>query len=318
MRQLFLGVEIGGTKQQIAVCDGSGQIVDMIAERVSHENGASDIQAWIKEKIAGLLMRYPDVQAIGVGFGGPLETATGRVLISVQVPGWKDFELKSWLEACFHLPVTVVNDTVAGGYAELKLGSGQKSDKFFYTNIGTGIGGALFVGGRTWDGIGYGAAYMGNTYTADWTAGKPGEVTRVETICSGTAIENRLRTSGYVPETSMLYEMCEGDCGKLDCRMLAAAAEHGDSFALEELDRVGRYFGISVANAISMLGVDTVALGGGIANLGDLILEPIRKYTDQYVFISGKGRYQIVTCELLDNNVPVGAALYARDGFHVV
>lgn len=73
-----------------------------------------------------------------------------------------------------------------------------------------------------------------------------------------------------------------------------------------------------MANAVSMLGVDTVAIGGGLANLGDLILEPIRKYADQYVFISGKGRFEVVVCELLDDNVPVGAALYARDGFHAV
>lgn len=318
MSRLFLGVEIGGTKQQIAVCDESGQIVEMLAERVPHENGASDIQAWIKEKSAVLLDRYPEIEAIGVGFGGPLETETGRVLISVQVPGWKDFELKTWLEDCFHLPVTVVNDTVAGGYAELKLGSGRKSDKFFYTNIGTGIGGALFVDGRTWDGIGYGAVYMGNTYTADWTADKAGEVARVETLCSGAYIEQRLQTPGYVPETSMLYECSGGDCTKLNCRLLAEAAQKGDAFALEELDRVGKYFGISVANAVSMLGVDTVAIGGGLANLGDLILEPIRKYADQYVFISGKGRFEVVVCELLDDNVPVGAALYARDGFHAV
>ena len=318
MQELYLGVEIGGTKQQIAVCDENGTIIDMVAEKIAHENGASDICAWLEAKIALLLQKYPDVKAIGVGFGGPLETATGRVLISVQVPGWKDFELKSWLEDCFHLPVTVVNDTVAGGYAELKLGSGRSSNKFFYTNIGTGIGGALFVDGQTWDGIGYGAVYMGNTYTADWTAEKAGDVTRVETLCSGTAIEKRLRTPDYVPETSVLYEMCAGDYEKLNCKILGEAAAQGDAFALDELDRVGHYFGLSVGNAITMLGVDTVALGGGIANLGDLILNPIRKYAEKYVFISGKDHYQIVACDLMDNNVPIGAALYARDGFNAV
>lgn len=318
MRQLYLGIEIGGTKQQIAVCDGVGGIIDKIAEKVPHENGAADIQEWVREKSAKLLMRYSDVKAIGIGFGGPLETRTGRVLISVQVPGWKEFELKKWMEGCFHLPVTVVNDTVAGGYAELKFGSGQKSGKFFYTNIGTGIGGALFVDGRTWDGIGYGASYMGNTYMADWTTPSPGKVSRIETLCSGTAIEKRLRSPGYVPKSSKLYDMCQGDCGKLDCRLLEVAAINGDLFAEEELDLVCRYLGICIANVISMLGVDTVALGGGIANLGELILEPVRKYTDQYVFISGKNRYQIVICKMLDNNVPIGAALYAQDGFNPV
>lgn len=318
MRQLYLGIEIGGTKQQIAICNGVGRIIDKIAEKVPHENGAPDIQEWVKEKSAKLLMRYPDVKAIGVGFGGPLETKTGRVLISVQVPGWTEFELKKWMEECFHLPVTVVNDTVAGGYAELKYGCGQESKKFFYTNIGTGIGGALFVDGRTWDGIGYGAVYMGNTYMADWTSPFPGDVSRLEALCSGTAIEKRLRSPEYVPKSSMLFDMCQGNYRKLDCRMLAAAAKNGDLFAKEELELVGRCLGICIANAISMLGVDTVALGGGIANFGELILEPIRKYANQYVFISGKNRYQIVICNLLDNNVPIGAALYAHDGFNPV
>ena len=150
MDQVYLGVEIGGTKQQIAVCNEKGAIVEMISEKVDHPNGAADILHWLEQKIPQLLARYPQIHSIGVGFGGPLETKTGRVLISVQVPGWKDFELKTWFEASFGLPTVVVVDTVAGGYAELKLGSGVGSRKFFYTNIGTGIGGSLFVDGKTW------------------------------------------------------------------------------------------------------------------------------------------------------------------------
>lgn len=318
MDQVYLGVEIGGTKQQIAVCNEKGAIVEMISEKVDHPNGAADILHWLEQKIPQLLARYPQIHSIGVGFGGPLETKTGRVLISVQVPGWKDFELKTWFEASFGLPTVVVVDTVAGGYAELKLGSGVGSRKFFYTNIGTGIGGSLFVDGKTWDGIGYGAAYLGNTYTADWTAEQAGAVDRIETLCSGTAIERRLRTERYVPADSALTGMCGGDISKLDCRMLRQAAEQGDGFALEELDRVGKTFGIGVANAVSMLGVDTISIGGGLANLGQWILKPVQKYAEEYVFISGKDRFDVTICTLLDDNVPIGAALYARDGFDPV
>ena len=151
MQQLYLGVEIGGTKQQIAVCDENGRIVEMVSEKVAHENGAVDKLAWLKRKVRLVLEKYPRVKSIGVGFGGPLETKTGRVLISVQVPGWKDFELKTWFEATFGMETIVVVDTVAGGYAELMLGSGKDSSKFFYTNIGTGIGGSFFINGYTWD-----------------------------------------------------------------------------------------------------------------------------------------------------------------------
>lgn len=318
MQNYYLGVEIGGTKQQMAVCDEQGLIVEMVSERIVLKRGAEDILEWISRNVPLLSAKYPNIIHIGVGFGGPLETATGRVLISLHVPGWKDFELKTWFENSFHIPTIVVNDTVAGGYAEYLLGSGKGSDKFFYSNIGTGIGGSFFVKDYTWDGIGYGASYFGNTYVADWTSEEKGAIERMEALCSGTSIERRLRTPGYIPEDSLLYAMCEGDVAQANCRMLGIAAEQGDAFTLKELDHIGYSYGIGVANVVTLLGIDTFSIGGGLANLGRWILEPIKKSAEKYVFISGKDRFKVIICELLDDNVPVGAALYARDGFHTL
>lgn len=294
---MVLGVEIGGTKQQIAVCDQGGKIVEMVSERVPIVEGAPDILRWLSHKIPILLEQY-EISAIGVGFGGPLETATGRVLISLQVPGWKDFELKTWFEAQFDRPTVVVNDTVAGGYAEQLLGAGRGSHAFFYTNIGTGIGGAFYINGKPWDGIGFGASYFGNTYLSE-------PPTRIEDLCSGTAIERRLREG--IPADSLVKEPT--------CRALHAAAQQGDAFALSELDRVGRYFGQGIANLVTMLGVDRIAIGGGVGNMREYIVDPIAKYAEKYVFISGRDRFTVCTCELLDDNVPVGAALFAIHGF---
>ncbi len=135
---MVLGVEIGGTKQQIAVCEANGQLVEMVSGKPKIERGAPDILDWLKENIEILLKKY-EITTIGVGFGGPLETATGRVLISLQVKGWKDFELKTWFEQTFNRPTVVVNDTVAGGYAELHLGAGRGSNAFFYTSAGRSL-----------------------------------------------------------------------------------------------------------------------------------------------------------------------------------
>jgi len=316
--EYYLGVEIGGTKQQMAVCDEKGTIIEMVSAYVVLKRGAQDILDWISKNVPVLLQKYQNIIRIGVGFGGPLETATGRVLISLHVPGWKDFELKTWFEKSFHVPTIVINDTVAGGYAEYKLGSGRGSKKFFYSNIGTGIGGSFFTGEYTWDGIGYGASYFGNTYVADWTNDEKGAMDRIEALCSGTSIEKRLRTPGYIPEDSLLYTLCDGDVAKASCRMLGKAAEQGDIFTLEELERVGYSYGVGVGNVVTLLGIDTFSIGGGLANLGKWILEPIKRNAEKYVFISGKDRFEVKICELLDDNVPVGAALYARDGFRTL
>ena len=121
----YIGVEIGGTKQQLAVGYGDGRILDTRSVKLQYKRGAEDILDWLLENIQDLLEKNPDVTRIGVGFGGPLESATGRVLCSLQVPGWKDFSLKTWFEEKFHLPTIVVNDTVAGGIAEIYCGAGR-------------------------------------------------------------------------------------------------------------------------------------------------------------------------------------------------
>ena len=314
MGRLFAGVEIGGTKQQIAIADETGKIIDLISEKIAIPNGAPDILAWIESKLPAALAKYPEVESIGVGFGGPLESRTGRVTISVQVQGWKDFEIKNWFEEKFKLPTMVVNDTVAGGYAELLNGAGRGCRNFYYTNIGTGIGGALFFDGKTFDGIGFGGAYMGNTYTLD-PRKMDGSVCRVEEVCSGTGIENIMRTPGRIPETSKLYELCGGDISTVNCKMLGIAAADKDAAALDIIDKFAWIYSITIANTITMFSPERVAIGGGVGNMGETILEPIRYYTDKYVFISAKGKYSIVQSELLDMNVLVGAVLYARDGF---
>lgn len=313
MGKLYGAVEIGGTKQQLAIVDDQGKILELVCGKFPLPNGAIDVLNWIEANFPALLAKY-EVTSLGVGYGGILESSTGRVLLSVQVPGWQDFMLRDWFEEKFGLPTSVINDTVCGGYAEYCLGSGRGYRSFYYTNIGTGIGGAMFLDGKTYDGVGYGGVYMGNTYVGD-PLSPPGTVCKLENFCSGVAIERRLRTPGRVPKSSMLWELCGGETKKLSCYDLKKAADAGDAFALSEIELFASVYGVTLANFITLFSPQRVAIGGGVANMGEVLMEPIRRATDKYVFESAQGRYDIVQCELLDENVLVGAALYARDGF---
>ena len=315
MRPLYLGIEIGASKMQIATGNAEGELLDSRQEAVVLDSGAAGVLGWIRESVPALASGAKkfggDVRGIGVGFGGIIESATGLSLVSVQVKGWADFNIKAWFEQAFSLPAIVLNDTVAGGYAEFIRGSGRGSEIFFYTNIGSGIGGALIIRGEWYDGLGTGASYLGHTYIPDWTSPLPGALRKVEDLCSGFAIEKRLRSEGYVPPDSMLMSLCGGTREILTCPMLGEAARAGDHFALAEIDRVARSFATGLTNVITLTSPDRVSIGGGVAKLGDVLLDPIRAYADELAFISTRGRYKIVRGDLGDAAVPMGAVLAA-------
>ena len=305
---LYLAVEIGGTKQQLCIGTADGTILKSRSVRLG-DVSAVEILSWLELNIRQLLDEY-SCSGIGVGFGGPLETAAGRVLSSLQVPGWLDFALKDWFTERFPIPVFIANDTFTGGLGELYAGAGQGCDRLFYTNIGTGIGGGLYLDGKGYDGCGFGAPYLGNTLVPDWTASQPGACTRMELLCSGRSIARRLSTPGYVPTDSVLSSMGP----VLSAVELGEAVSKGDRFAGEELDRIVESFSIALTNLLAITGVTRIVIGGGVAKLGDMLFDRICARCAALDFIANHDRYEIVPSQLLDNAVPVGALLLAAKG----
>lgn len=308
MRKVYIGVEIGATKQQIALVDERQQVLDAIIGKILLPRGARDILDWIGETLPRMLADTT-VQGIGVGFGGVVYNPPGHTLHSMQVEGWDDFPLRDWVEETFSLPCEVYNDTYCGGYRELLLGAGRDAERFIYSNIGSGIGGAFFPNRLPLQGNGYGSAYLGQTYIPDRASREPGAFRKVEEACSGLAIEARLRSPGYVPADSSLYALAKDDPAGLTCRQLGEAARQGDAFATAEILSVAEDYSIGLANLVTLLSPDVVAIGGGVAHLGEQLLQPMRRCTDALVFLSAKGRFVIRSCELTDSAVAVGAAL---------
>ncbi len=323
MNSLVVGVEIGGTKLQSALGDADGNI---IASRrgVAPEGGALAILEWFAQEIPALLQlgeaRASKIARIGVGFGGPVETATGTVLVSHQVEGWSGFKLKSWFEERFGIETKVFNDSNAAGWAEYCLGAGRGTRHFMYSNIGSGIGGALVIDGKLHDGQGRGASEMGHTYvparmsdhnTGDWT-GEPGGARKLEDLCSGWAIERRVRAWADPSPGTPLGSLSGGHAQAITCAMLGEAARLGDVRASEEIDRVGRTIGLALANAITLFHPERIALGGGVSLLGDVLLDPIRHWANHYAFGPFQDRFEIVQCELRESVVLIGAMLLAK------
>ncbi len=146
-----LGVEIGGTKLQLGIVDAHGRLHQLVRLPVNRPAGRAGILRQLTGAIPGLLHRYR-AQAIGIGFGGPVDYRRGCVIKSHQVAGWSGFPLRQWLTRQFHLPVGLENDSNCAALAEARYGAGRNHRIVFYTNIGTGIGGGLVMDGALYNG----------------------------------------------------------------------------------------------------------------------------------------------------------------------
>lgn len=264
---MLLGVEIGGTKLQIAVCDRPGRIVQLVRFAVVRRNGARGILKQLEIVIPPLLAAHR-VKAIGIGFGGPVDSTRGRIVRSFHIKGWDGFSLQRWFVQHFKLPTIIENDTNAAALAEALVGAGRGKRVVLYSNVGTGIGGGFVVDGIIHNGR-FGATEIGHTrffVRGRWRI--------LEELSSGLSIERGKTT-------------------------LAESA---------------KYYGVALANAITLLNPDIVVVGGGVARAGKKFLGPVREMARSLVFEPYRRNFRVVPAKLGDTVVVVGAALLAARG----
>lgn len=314
---IVLGIEIGGTKLQAVIGRTDGEFLYIKRGSVDPGKGAHGVLEWMKKSVPEVLLKAKElgeqISCIGIGFGGPVDEKNGRVIKSVQVKGCDNFELKKWCEEKFHLPTFVYNDSSAACWGEYCFGSGRNTDNFFYTNVGSGIGGGIVIHGKLYNGQGYGAGELGQTYIPDGTVENVGKEEKLENLCSGWAIEKRLRNSEEVTFSNTLMQLCGGKKENLDCRMLGVAVKDNDPIAIKLLDNITNSIGIAISNVISLFGPECVAIGGGVSLIGDEFIDRVRKSVEQHEFISSHGHYKVCRCELDEKIVPAGAIKLAEE-----
>lgn len=335
---MYLGIEIGGTKLQLGVGAGDGsEPVALRRFEVRREQGGEGIRGQIAAAGGELLAKYP-IEAVGVGFGGPVDVEAGRTVTSHQIDGWTDFPLVAWCRKTFDRPLYLSNDSDAAGLAEARFGAGRGSRVVFYTNVGSGIGGALVIDGEVYRGGAGIAAELGHLRPG-LAAEQPDQT--VEAVASGWAIaeaaQNRLADpmthrlgalrddrrllgpesirqrlieceEAQERDAADLLERCEGKAEQLTARLVAEAAAAGNGIAREVLDRACQAFGWGIAQMITLLAPNVVVVGGGVALAGEtLFLAPLRSYVRRYVFPPLMQKFQILPAALGEAVVLQGA-----------
>ncbi len=297
---IHIGIEIGGTKQQIVAGHSDGKIIDRCRFRMDPDRGAPAICARIEKELPKLIADHQP-ERIGVGFGGPVDISNGTVAVSHQIEGWSGFPLRDWLHGLTDLPVTIENDANTAALAEASCGAGRGCNPAFYMNMGSGVGGGLVVNGKIYHGNSPGEVEVGHLRL------NPERAT-VEDRCSGWAVDRAIRDAIIDKPDSILAQLI-GEEKFGEAKYLTAALEQGDPIAKRILNDVTDNLAHALSHVTHLFHPQVISLGGGLSHVGGPLRQGIaEKLPGLLMKIYGAGP-EIKLAVLGEDAVPAGALL---------
>jgi glucokinase len=315
---VYGGADLGGTNIAAAISDGEGRILaEGSVPTLSYEGPAAvlrrigDIVLELSRQVNGKLA------GIGVGLPGLIDLRYGVTLFMPNLPtNWRNVAARTILEGQVQCPVALLNDARIATLGELRFGLGRDVNSMAYLTLGTGIGGGLVLDGKLRLGTLGAAGELGHqTILPDGPICGCSNRGCVETVASGPAIAAegvRLLKSGLAPA---LYRLTDGDPGRVTPKEMAEACRQGDEIVQEAIRRAATYLGIAIANVVTIVHPELVVLTGGVAAMGDLLINTIREEVKRRVHMFPADTVRIEVSSLSNRAGVLGGVALALDQY---
>jgi glucokinase len=288
---MYIGIDLGGTKILTALADEKGKVITSVKLNTQAKLGVKKVIDNIKKSVE-IVLKETDtplslIKKIGVGAPGPI-IENGIIIAPPNLPGWGKVNIKTTLQKIFKRPVIVENDANAAALAEYIFGAGKRSKIMAYMTVSTGIGGGIIVNGKIFRG-------------ATGTAGEIGHVIIDENgpKC-GCGNYGCLEAMAAGPAIARM-------AGTKDAVAASMAAQKGNKKAIKAIQTAGKYIGIGIADINNMLNPDLVVIGGGVMNIGSLILSPTKAWAKRCSLKAIKNTLKILPAKLKNNVGVMGA-----------
>jgi len=298
-----IGIEIGGTKLQLVTGDAAGKILERRNFTVEPANGAAGIRRQIEQGLRELARSGPP-EALGVGFGGPVDWKTGRICRSHQIEGWSEFDLGRWLRELTGAPVFVDNDANVAALGEARRGAGVGFNPVFYVTLGSGVGGGLVVGDAIYHGATPGEAELGHVRLDR-------QGTTVESRCSGWAVDAKIRALSREEPAGVLAQLLQAEPGA-EARHLASALKQSDPIARRIIKEAAENLAFGLSHVVHLFHPQIVILGGGLSAVGEPLRAAVEKALTGFIMEVFRPGPEIALSKLGEDAVPTGALELAR------
>jgi glucokinase len=270
---LKVGIDIGGTKIAGGVVDAEGRIIEKLRVDTPADTAA------LADAVGDMARHFAashDVEAVGVAAAGFIDRARATVIHAPNI-AWRNEPLKASLEARIGRPVFIENDANAAGWAEFRFGAGRGVRNMVMLTMGTGVGGAIVLDGKLFrGGHGIGAELGHMRFTRDGIRCGCGQSGCLEQYASGRALQREANAIADAGGIGAALAAVRKEKGTIHGPTISRLVLAGDPGATEALRRVATALGESCGGFQAVLDPELFVIGGGVAQLGDTLLEPVR------------------------------------------
>jgi glucokinase len=299
-----LALDVGGTKIAAGLVTHAGEVLVQQSVPTPVTDDARVLWSTVTELVDRLLAERGDVPfgGVGIGCGGPMAWPRGDVS-PVNIPAWRDFPLLERMRDRYGIgvPVGIHNDAVCLAIAEQRWGAARGHQNVLGMVVSTGVGGGLILGGARIDGASGNAGHIGHVVA---------EVDGPPCSCGGRGCVEAIARGPHIAA----YAVELGWRGEQTGVAVAAGAAAGDAACLAAFARAGRAVGVAIASAAALLDLEIVAVGGGIAQAGEVFFGPLRAAFDEHAGMEFVRRCRIVPAALGPAAGLAGAAALVIDG----
>jgi len=306
-------IDMGATHMSIALADVTARIVQEAEFPFDIKDGPEKCLESANQSLLKLLQIHgsslSDLTAVGVGVPGPVITEAGMVVAPPIMPGWDHYPIRASLEKVFDCPVTLNNDAELGALGEWAYGAGRGEKNVAYIKVGSGIGAGLILNQQIYGGTTGAAGEIGHlTIEENGPLCSCGNHGCLEAFAGGHAIARQGQQLVKSGKRTLLSEL---PLEKITAHEVAEAARRGDLHAQEILSRAGTSIGIAIAGLINLINPSIVIIGGGVAQVGDIITTPIRQAVRERAMHASEQSVRITTGMLGHRSVLIGAIVQA-------
>ncbi|MCI9575954.1 MAG: ROK family protein [Clostridiales bacterium] len=311
----YLGIDLGGTNIAAGIVNQNHQILGRGKIKTTVPCSEDEMIAQLANAAMAALKdankSMGQITWAGIGCPGAVNTEKGIVEFSSNL-FFHNFQLKTKLEEKLGKKVFMENDANAAAYGEFRAGALQGARNALAITLGTGVGCGIIVDGSVYSGSNFAAGEMGHMVIQ--MGGRPCHCGRKgcwEQYAAATGLKQTTREmmAASSDHTSPIWKSVEGDLSKVKGRTAFDAMRAGDPLGKAIVNQYIEHLGCGVANAINIFEPDLLCIGGGVANEGNALLEPLQDYVDREQYpITGK-RTTVCLAKLGNDAGIIGAAL---------